>query len=344
MLPQLRSLFGAAYRMTGNAHDAEDLVQETFLRAHRAFDRFEPGSNARAWLHTILQRVRTDAFRRTKRRPETVELAGRGPGDAAAPGRARFGPRGPGARASGAARRLPRGRGPAGRAGAELRRDRGDARDPGRHRDVAYPPGARAAPRGARREDELICDPERVTGFVDGELDAESSGGGRRAPRGLPGLPGAGRGGARAARAAAGPAGARPARRPRGTRARAGARRRPAAVRAAARFALPLAALPRAGGLAAGLRPLRRLGPFARPRQVLLAPPAPREGLERRAAGRRPTGSRGRAPACPAFPAASASSASSAHATVPSRRCPSLPTSTTRRRRATPRSSWCRTG
>ena len=79
ILPHLRSLFGAAYRMTGNAHDAEDLVQETFLRAHRAFDRYLPGSNARAWLHTILQRVRTDAFRRTKRRPKTVELLGEGP-------------------------------------------------------------------------------------------------------------------------------------------------------------------------------------------------------------------------------------------------------------------------
>jgi RNA polymerase sigma-70 factor, ECF subfamily len=79
ILPHLRSVFGAAYRMTGNAHDAEDLVQETFLRAHRAFDRYLPGSNARAWLHTILHRVRTDAFRRTKRRPETVELLGEGP-------------------------------------------------------------------------------------------------------------------------------------------------------------------------------------------------------------------------------------------------------------------------
>jgi RNA polymerase sigma-70 factor (ECF subfamily) len=79
VLPHLRSLFAAAYRMTGNAHDAEDLVQETFLRAHRAFDRFEPGSNARAWLHTILSRVRTDLYRRTKRRPETVEMAGEGP-------------------------------------------------------------------------------------------------------------------------------------------------------------------------------------------------------------------------------------------------------------------------
>ncbi len=79
ILPHLRSLFGAAYRMTGNAHDAEDLVQETFLRAHRALDRLEPGTNARAWLHTILQRVRTDAFRRGQRRPRTVELSGEGP-------------------------------------------------------------------------------------------------------------------------------------------------------------------------------------------------------------------------------------------------------------------------
>ncbi len=79
ILPHLRPLFGAAYRMTGNAHDAEDLVQETFLRAHRAFDRFVPGSNARAWLHTILQRVRADAFRKMRRRPRTVELEGEGP-------------------------------------------------------------------------------------------------------------------------------------------------------------------------------------------------------------------------------------------------------------------------
>jgi len=79
LLPQLRPLFGAAYRMTGNAHDAEDLVQETFLRAYRAIDRFQAGTNARAWLLTILQRVRTDAFRRRQRRPQTVELTDEGP-------------------------------------------------------------------------------------------------------------------------------------------------------------------------------------------------------------------------------------------------------------------------
>jgi RNA polymerase sigma-70 factor (ECF subfamily) len=65
--------------MTRNAHDAEDLVQETYLRAYRGFDGFQPGTNIRAWLHTILQRVRTDAFRRAGRSPQTVELTGEGP-------------------------------------------------------------------------------------------------------------------------------------------------------------------------------------------------------------------------------------------------------------------------
>lgn len=78
-LPHLRSLYGTALRMTRNAHDAEDLVQETYLRAYRAFDGFTPGSNIRAWLYTILHRVRTDAFRRASRSPRTVELADEGP-------------------------------------------------------------------------------------------------------------------------------------------------------------------------------------------------------------------------------------------------------------------------
>ena len=78
-LPHLRALYGTAYRMTRNAHDAEDLVQETFLRAYRGFDRFEPGTNIRAWLFTILHRVRTDAFRRAGRSPRTVEMIDEGP-------------------------------------------------------------------------------------------------------------------------------------------------------------------------------------------------------------------------------------------------------------------------
>jgi RNA polymerase sigma-70 factor (ECF subfamily) len=78
-LPHLRSLYGTAYRMTRNSHDAEDLVQETFLRAYRAFDGFTPGTNIRAWLYTILHRVRTDMFRKAGRSPRTVELVGEGP-------------------------------------------------------------------------------------------------------------------------------------------------------------------------------------------------------------------------------------------------------------------------
>lgn len=65
--------------MTRNAHDAEDLVQETFLRAYRGFDKFEAGTNIRAWLFTILHRVRTDAFRRAGRSPRTVEMVDEGP-------------------------------------------------------------------------------------------------------------------------------------------------------------------------------------------------------------------------------------------------------------------------
>jgi RNA polymerase sigma-70 factor (ECF subfamily) len=65
--------------MTRSVHDAEDLVQETFLRAFRGFDRFTPGTNIRAWLYTILYRVRTDSLRRAGRSPSTVELVDEGP-------------------------------------------------------------------------------------------------------------------------------------------------------------------------------------------------------------------------------------------------------------------------
>jgi RNA polymerase sigma-70 factor (ECF subfamily) len=73
-LPHLRSLYGTAFRMTRNAHDAEDLVQETCLRAYRAFDQYEAGTNIRAWLFTILYRLRADAVRKLMRGQRTVEL------------------------------------------------------------------------------------------------------------------------------------------------------------------------------------------------------------------------------------------------------------------------------
>lgn len=78
-IPHLKRLYGAAYRLTGNSADAEDLVQETLLRAFRGFDRFAAGTNLRGWLFTILYRVRTDALRRAGRGPRMVELDEEGP-------------------------------------------------------------------------------------------------------------------------------------------------------------------------------------------------------------------------------------------------------------------------
>ena len=78
-LPHFKALYGTAYRMTRSAHDAEDLVQETYLRAYRAFNSFRPGTNIRAWLFTILHRARTDAYRRSTRSPHTTELRDDGP-------------------------------------------------------------------------------------------------------------------------------------------------------------------------------------------------------------------------------------------------------------------------
>ncbi len=81
-LPHMRSLYSTAYRMTRNAADAEDLVQETFLRAYRAFEGYTPDTNIRAWLYTILYRVRADHYRNVGRSVRTVELEGDGPGTA----------------------------------------------------------------------------------------------------------------------------------------------------------------------------------------------------------------------------------------------------------------------
>jgi RNA polymerase sigma-70 factor (ECF subfamily) len=81
-LPHMRSLYATACRLTRNAADAEDLVQETYLRAFRAFHLYTPGTNIRAWLFTILHRARADYFRKAGRSPQTVELSDEGPAQA----------------------------------------------------------------------------------------------------------------------------------------------------------------------------------------------------------------------------------------------------------------------
>lgn len=69
----LDGLFGAALRLTRNRANAEDLLQETFLRAWRSFHTFRPGTNARAWLYRILMNAYIDGYRKTAREPEIVE-------------------------------------------------------------------------------------------------------------------------------------------------------------------------------------------------------------------------------------------------------------------------------
>ena len=67
-------LYGAARRMARNAADAEDLVQETYLRAYKGYDRFAEGTNLRAWLFRILTNLFINEYRRRKRRPDEVDL------------------------------------------------------------------------------------------------------------------------------------------------------------------------------------------------------------------------------------------------------------------------------
>ena len=72
VLPMLDSLYGGAWRMTLNRSDAEDLVQETMLRAYRAFDRFEPGTQLKAWLFRIMTNAYINTYRKRKREPLKV--------------------------------------------------------------------------------------------------------------------------------------------------------------------------------------------------------------------------------------------------------------------------------
>jgi len=68
------ALYSAALRMTRNPSDAEDLVQDTFLKAYRAFDRFEEGTNLKAWLYKILTNTFINNYRAAKRRPEKADV------------------------------------------------------------------------------------------------------------------------------------------------------------------------------------------------------------------------------------------------------------------------------
>jgi RNA polymerase sigma-70 factor, ECF subfamily len=68
------ALYTAALRMTRNSADAEDLVQETYLKAYRAFDSFTEGTNLKAWLYRILTNTYINTYRAARRRPEVTDV------------------------------------------------------------------------------------------------------------------------------------------------------------------------------------------------------------------------------------------------------------------------------
>jgi RNA polymerase sigma-70 factor, ECF subfamily len=68
------SIYSAALRMTRNPADAEDLVQETYLKAYRGFGSYQEGTNLKAWLYRILTNTFINRYRAAKRRPDETDL------------------------------------------------------------------------------------------------------------------------------------------------------------------------------------------------------------------------------------------------------------------------------
>jgi RNA polymerase sigma-70 factor (ECF subfamily) len=73
-MPLMDGLYSAAMRMTRNAADAEDLVQETYLKAFNAYERFEAGTNLKAWMYRILTNSYINAYRKKQRRPDESDI------------------------------------------------------------------------------------------------------------------------------------------------------------------------------------------------------------------------------------------------------------------------------
>ena len=73
VLPLLPSLYPAALRLTRNSADAEDLVQEVYLRAYRGFGGFQEGTNLRAWMYRILTNTFINTYRKKQREPIVVQ-------------------------------------------------------------------------------------------------------------------------------------------------------------------------------------------------------------------------------------------------------------------------------
>src|SRR6188508_1794881 len=74
-LVHLDAMYGAAYRLTRNARDAEDLVQDALLRAYRFWDSFQQDSNCKAWLLRIVTNTFINEYQRRKRSREVLDAA-----------------------------------------------------------------------------------------------------------------------------------------------------------------------------------------------------------------------------------------------------------------------------
>jgi RNA polymerase sigma-70 factor (ECF subfamily) len=73
-LPHMDAMLRTALRMTKDGSDAEDLVQETYAKAYRFWDRFEPGSNCRAWLFKIMTNIFINEYRSKSRSPVAASI------------------------------------------------------------------------------------------------------------------------------------------------------------------------------------------------------------------------------------------------------------------------------
>jgi RNA polymerase sigma-70 factor (ECF subfamily) len=72
-IPHMDILYNYALRMTGNSEDANDLVQETYLKAFRFWDKYEKGTNIRAWLFRIMKNSYINRYRKESKEPDTVD-------------------------------------------------------------------------------------------------------------------------------------------------------------------------------------------------------------------------------------------------------------------------------
>lgn len=73
MLPHMAALYNFALRMTGAPDDAKDLVQETYMKAYRFFDKYAQGTNAKAWLFRILKNSYINRYRKESKEPDKID-------------------------------------------------------------------------------------------------------------------------------------------------------------------------------------------------------------------------------------------------------------------------------